>query len=67
MIELTVNGTPKPLPAPCVLRKALDELGFQGRHFAVAVNGRFVPRHQYEAFHIEGGEALEVLSPMQGG
>lgn len=67
MLQLIVNGETRDLVSTGVLVDVLAKLGFQGRFFAVAVNGNFVPRHQYDSFKLEGGENLEVLSPMQGG
>ena len=67
MLKLIVNGQPQELTEACPLGQALEGLGYQGRRFAVAVNGDFVPRHQYNDYQLKGGENLEVLSPMQGG
>jgi len=67
MLKVKLNGEPVQLKEACMLAQALDLWGHHGRHFAVAVNGDFIPRHQYEDFPLKGGEELEVLSPMQGG
>jgi sulfur carrier protein len=67
MLQLTVNGLPHTLEAPCPLAEALPHLGFSGSFFAVAINGDFVPKSRYGSVSLLGGEALEVLSPMQGG
>ena len=67
MLSLSVNGSARELAADCSLAEALTSLGFEGRRFAVAVDGTFVPRHRHGEFRLGGGEALEVLAPMQGG
>ena len=68
MLALKVNGEDRQLEQTgSVLSDVLNELGYQGRHFAVAINGDFVPRSQYDSRQLMGGEDLEVLSPMQGG
>lgn len=67
MLQLKVNGEERSLPAPGNLAEALPRLGFEGGFFAVALNGDFVPRGRYAAVHLKSGDALEVLSPMQGG
>lgn len=67
MLILIVNGESKSLPTSGTLEEALVELGFQGKHFAVAMNDVFVPRSQYRDTQLQGGERLEILSPMQGG
>lgn len=66
MIQVIVNGSPTQLQQTCTLTTALEELGHDG-NFAVAINGNFIPRHDYETLQIKGGELLEVLTPMQGG
>ncbi len=66
MLSLTVNGESRTAQA-VVLSEILRELGYEGRHFAVAVDGDFVPRSRYAAIQLGGGERLEVLSPLQGG
>ena len=67
MLNLIVNGEPVTLREPCVLTQALREMGREDLHFAVAVDGTFVPRHAYATFPLKGGERLELLAPMQGG
>lgn len=67
MLEVRLNGKAIPLNGPCMLSQALESWGHRGRHFAVAVNGDFIPRGKYESYPLKGGEDLEVLSPMQGG
>lgn len=67
MIELTLNGEASQLAQPMRLDEFLEKNGYQGRGFAVALNGDFVPRSRYDGVTLQGGESLEVLSPMQGG
>lgn len=67
MLILTVNGKSKELPLVANLSEALTQLGYHGQHFAVAINDTFVPRSQYGTTELNGGERLEILSPMQGG
>ncbi|WP_299975953.1 sulfur carrier protein ThiS [uncultured Pseudoteredinibacter sp.] len=37
------------------------------KQFAVALNGNFVPREQYDKSSLREGDELELLVPMQGG
>lgn len=67
MIELKLNGEASRLTQPTRLDAFLVEKGFQGRGFAVALDGDFIPRSRYPEVTLRGGESLEVLSPMQGG
>lgn len=36
-------------------------------HYAVAVNRRFIPRANYAATHLQDGDVIEIITPMQGG
>ncbi len=67
MLKVRLNGNLVELQQTCTLAEALDSWGKTGKHFAVAINGDFVPRNNYESVALTGGEDLEVLSPMQGG
>ncbi|WKE65715.1 sulfur carrier protein ThiS [Gallaecimonas kandeliae] len=65
-MDIEINGKQRTLAAGTSLQAALDEI--QARPpFAVAVNGRFVPRSQYDATPLKEGDSIEVLSPMEGG
>ncbi len=35
--------------------------------FAVAINGEFVPKSQYEVTQLKNGDQLDVVSPVGGG
>ena len=35
--------------------------------FAVAVNKIFVPKHLYQTTYLQEGDAVDVVSPIQGG
>lgn len=37
------------------------------KQFAVALNGNFIPREQYDKSSLQDGDELELLVPMQGG
>lgn len=67
MLTLHVNGEPRELSQSCPLSEALGQWGHNGRIFAVAIDGEFVPRTAYDRVRLQGGERIEVLSPMQGG
>lgn len=67
---LLINGEPRQIEKSTNLHHLLEELGYEPKSIAVALNGRFVPRHEYTSCVLEGGgdtQALEVVSPMQGG
>ena len=67
MTQLLVNGTPLSLQEPISLYQLLEKLGYEQNSIAVALNGNFIPRHQYKTCILENAQALEIVSPMQGG
>lgn len=45
----------------------LRELEYEGTHFAVAVNTDVVPRTRWGETALSVGDAIEILTPRQGG
>ncbi|MCB1049147.1 MAG: sulfur carrier protein ThiS [Acidobacteria bacterium] len=64
-MNITLNGAPLQTEIQDLAR-FLNSL-FSETRVAVAINGSFVPRAQFEHTQIHEGDELEVLSPMQGG
>lgn len=63
-----INGTEVALSGDQeALGPLLTRLGYAGEHFAVAVNGTFVPRSERSARPIAANDRIEVLAPMVGG
>lgn len=60
------NGKRQLLTDPLPLARLLDNNQAKPP-FAVAVNGRFVPKGQYASLYIKEGDRIEVLAPMEGG
>ncbi|MEW5250550.1 sulfur carrier protein ThiS [Microbulbifer discodermiae] len=67
MSEIQINGQRHRLENCKTLERALEQAGFTGEAFAVAVNGEFVPRGQYAQIQLEGGDCLDVVAPVVGG
>jgi len=65
-INITVNSELFSLNEPQSLASFMKTWGREGPH-AVAINNQFVPKTQYDETHLKDGDALEVVSPMQGG
>ncbi|RED51458.1 sulfur carrier protein ThiS [Aestuariispira insulae] len=63
---ITVNGESRKITAETTLSDLLAQLGYV-KGFAVALNGEFVPRTDYPETGIRTGDAVEILTPMQGG
>lgn len=65
-MKIIINGQPLEVEA-AALDGIILELGFADQRVAVARNGEFVLKGEWETTAIEAGDALEVLAPMQGG
>jgi sulfur carrier protein len=65
-ISLTVNGERKQLHAR-TLRELLAELEFEGGFFAIAVNRKVVPRERWDEPLLRNSDAIEIVTPRQGG
>lgn len=67
-MTVIINGEPVRLAQGGEdLSALLSRLGYGGEHFAVAVNGVFVPRHQLGGRAVAADDRIEVLAPMVGG
>lgn len=67
MINIQFNGELFSVEEGISLNTLLDEKGYQGSSFAVAINECFVPRSQWQKSTLQSGDRLEVLTAMQGG
>ena len=65
-MTITINGEQYSLPEPLTVDQLLAKQGF-GKGIAVAINGIFVPRATFARQVVKGGDAIEILAPMQGG
>jgi sulfur carrier protein len=66
-MRLTVNGEYRTLPDRLNVAELLSELTSQTRGVAVAVNGAVVPRSAWGYRELGDGDAVEVLTAVQGG
>ena len=65
-MRLTVNGEAKDVAATRI-DALLGELDYEGTHFAIAVNYDVVPRGRWAETALAEGDAVEILTPRQGG
>ena len=65
-ISLTVNGERKQLRARSP-RELLAELEFDGGFFAIAINRKVVARERWDEPLLRDGDAVEIVTPRQGG
>ena len=63
---IRLNGEPREVAAK-TLAALVTELDLPGEAVATALNREFVPRGERPETAIVEGDAVEILSPMQGG
>ncbi|MCE3234161.1 MAG: hypothetical protein K0Q50_341 [Vampirovibrio sp.] len=66
-MQLLINGEPHQIQDASTLQQLLENLGYEPKSIAVAIDGCFIPRHQYGTFELSDQQALDVVAPMQGG
>lgn len=67
MIQVQVNGESRTVDAAMTLAEALTEWGYVCEKIAVAINGEFVARGDYEKAKLSANDVLDVVAPVQGG
>jgi sulfur carrier protein len=65
-LKITVNGEVR-TPRAGTLDDLCRELGLTEVKFATARNGAFVPAKERTRVTLNEGDAIEILSPRQGG
>ena len=66
-LEISLNGERIATQAP-TLQALLLERGYDLRSaFACAINRSFVPRPQWPERSLQGGERIDVVTPITGG
>ena len=67
MINLTVNGKPRPLDSSVDLATYLGSFGISLQHVAVGYNGEVVKKERYGEIRLRDGDVLEIVRPVGGG
>jgi sulfur carrier protein len=67
MTRATVNGEARDLVAGATVDMVVRQLSRETRGVAVAVNGAVVSRGAWTSTPIRDGDAVEVLTAVQGG
>jgi sulfur carrier protein len=65
-MQVIVNGERREITSTRV-DALLGELEYEGNHLAVAVNYDVVPRGRWADTVLKDGDAIEILTPRQGG
>jgi sulfur carrier protein len=63
---LIVNGERREVGA-ATIPALLDELGYEGGFFAIAINHEVVPRRRWDERDLADGDSVEIVTPRQGG
>jgi sulfur carrier protein len=67
MINLMVNGKPRPIDVTQDLESYLTSFGLDLKHVAVGYNGEVIKREQYPEVTLQDGDILEIVRPVGGG
>ncbi|MDO9602734.1 MAG: sulfur carrier protein ThiS [Rhodocyclaceae bacterium] len=67
MLEISINGAPRQVPAPLTLAALLENEGLLGKRVAVEKNGEIVPKSQHASTLLAAGDRLEIVVAVGGG
>lgn len=67
MINLMVNGKPRPIEDSVDLESYLDSFGLDLQFVAVGYNGEVIKREQFPEVTLRDGDILEIVRPVGGG
>ncbi|MDP2168891.1 MAG: sulfur carrier protein ThiS [Rhodocyclaceae bacterium] len=67
MFEISINGTPRQVPAPLSVAALLESEGLLGKRLAVEKNGEIVPKSQHASALVAAGDRLEIVVAVGGG
>ena len=65
-MRIFLNGAPTDV-TPGTLTQVLQECGYEGNHFATAVNEVFVHKEQRQTRVLLEDDRVEIVAPMEGG
>lgn len=65
-MQIRVAGEPSLVPFNCVLEHILRSR-ILPLAYAIAVNGKFIPKSHYATYQLQPEDIVAILTPMQGG
>ena len=65
-MRILVNGRSLEVQAT-TLARLLEELGYEDRKVGTAINQEFVRDRDRDAMQLKDGDAVEIVTPRQGG
>lgn len=67
MINLTVNGKPRPIESKVDLETYLVSFGLNLKFVAVGYNGDVIKKEAFSGLVLKDGDVLEIVRPVGGG
>jgi sulfur carrier protein len=65
-MRVTINGETRDIAATRI-DALLNELEYEGSHFAIALNFDVLPKSRWAETHLKAGDEIEIITPRQGG
>ncbi len=66
-MKVIINGAPRELPPVKTVAELIAAMAENVSHFAVAVNGSFIPRAEYGETAVRENDDVEIVAPFPGG
>ncbi|MBS1207619.1 MAG: thiamine biosynthesis protein ThiS [Proteobacteria bacterium] len=67
MLQLSVNGEARQIPAPSTVLQLLESMQLAGKRIAVERNGDIVPKGLHATTVLADGDVLEIVVAVGGG
>ena len=65
-MRVTINGEARDIAATRI-DALLNELEYEGSHFAIALNFDVLPKSRWAETHLKAGDEIEIITPRLGG
>ena len=65
-MRVIINGEHREIASSHV-DALLDELKYEGTHFAIALNYDVLPKSRWAQTALKNGDEIEIITPRQGG
>ena len=66
MIRVEINGKQKEVISDTI-SNLLNELEVKGKFIAISINGKILPKSNFDTQEIADGDKIELFSPVGGG
>jgi sulfur carrier protein len=66
-MNVTINGTPREVPAGTTVEQLVREVTSQDKGIAAALNGEVLPRRAWPGRALADRDEVEVVTAVQGG